>query len=404
MQTTMIALLIAVLASIVLAVPLHARPQAASMTISAYQPRPFGGELRIMTYNVHGLPWPIARGRAAQLAAIGQRLRALHATGRAPEIVLVQEAFTAEARALGLQAGYRYVAFGPDANDHVEAPAPPDGSWRELLIGERRSKGEALGKFVGSGLAIFSDYPLSNIREMTFTSPVCAGFDCLASKGAMIAQVTLPGSLKVEVATTHMNSRSAAAVTAQRADLAWREQGQELVSFIRQRRNPVFPLLIGGDFNVGRALPRQEGMATLISGLANDTSDALHSLADSGLRLSADARHELVHAKDWELSLSGKDATLVALDVEVPFGRNHGTPLSDHYGYAIRYALSHTARGNKPGNQAPPASAFACRFPDSPPCASGGTRAALHPSGPVTRAPPFTPTQLSRGIATCCGD
>ena len=53
-------------------------------------------EISVLTYNVRGLPWPIARGRGAALREIGAELAQMRREGREPDVVLIQEGFRAE--------------------------------------------------------------------------------------------------------------------------------------------------------------------------------------------------------------------------------------------------------------------------------------------------------------------
>ena len=89
-------------------------------------------QIKLLTYNVAGLPWPAASGRPQALQRIGDRLAALRRQGQAPHVVVLQEAFTSEALAIGARAGYRYQARVPDA-DAPRAAAP-----RLALPGGRR--------------------------------------------------------------------------------------------------------------------------------------------------------------------------------------------------------------------------------------------------------------------------
>src|SRR3546814_13308251 len=57
----------------------------------------FDGSLSVLTYNVKGLPWPIAWNRAEALERIASRLRASHTLRRAPQVIVMPEEFTAEA-------------------------------------------------------------------------------------------------------------------------------------------------------------------------------------------------------------------------------------------------------------------------------------------------------------------
>src|SRR4051812_5264204 len=83
-------------------------PAAGEMTSS---------ELRILSYNVEGLPWPVASGRAAAADRIASTLRALREQGRQPQVVALQEAFSAAAKRIGRNGGYSYAAYGPSTDD-----------------------------------------------------------------------------------------------------------------------------------------------------------------------------------------------------------------------------------------------------------------------------------------------
>ena len=82
--------------------------------------------LSVMTYNVRGLPWPIAWGRADALAQIGDRLAALRRAGRQPHILLLQEAFTPEARAIAARAAERATAGRPGRHHDRQARKQDD--------------------------------------------------------------------------------------------------------------------------------------------------------------------------------------------------------------------------------------------------------------------------------------
>src|SRR5690606_28545509 len=59
------------------------------------------GAVSIMSYNIKGIPWPIATGREEAISAIGKSLAAMRSSGAQPRIVLLQEAFGDTANALG---------------------------------------------------------------------------------------------------------------------------------------------------------------------------------------------------------------------------------------------------------------------------------------------------------------
>src|SRR4051794_12601604 len=81
--------------------------------------QPTSPPLSVLTYNVHGLPWPLASGRNPAFVEIATRLRALRAAGAQPHVVVLQEAFTGAAKSIGAEAGYPFVLIGPSASDRA---------------------------------------------------------------------------------------------------------------------------------------------------------------------------------------------------------------------------------------------------------------------------------------------
>src|SRR6478609_12046375 len=69
--------------------------------------------LMVMTYNVKGLPWPVASNREAAVREIAARLAALCGSGHRPNIVVMQEAFGKAGQILASDSGYRYALRGP---------------------------------------------------------------------------------------------------------------------------------------------------------------------------------------------------------------------------------------------------------------------------------------------------
>lgn len=102
-----------------------------------------------MAYNIEGLPWPFGHGRSAAFAAIEQRLRELRRLGGQPHVLVLEEAITAEAQAIGRNSGYRSIAVGGGVTPF------------------------------GSGLEVATDLPILGVTRFTYRA--CAGFDCLAS-------------------------------------------------------------------------------------------------------------------------------------------------------------------------------------------------------------------------------
>ena len=304
--------------------------------------------LSVMTYNVKGLPWPVALGRDEALSSIGDRLLQLRTLGRQPHVVALQEVFSDEAKTIGRRTGYAHVISGPSAG--LQGDPPTSASDIAFAAAGRWSKGETEGKFVNSGLQILSDYPVIRVRRAAFPSYACAGFDCLANKGVLLVSIVVPGSaVPVDVVTTHLNSRHSAHVPETRSLYAYRRQLAFLGQFVAANHNPASPLILAGDFNMGPDVPRQTSLLSTIHGLPamrgvqrirDGLSSCISADADS-IQTSADARWIMHRARDWQFIFNGARTHLHADHAAVPFGReSNGTMLSDHMGFAIGYSFA----------------------------------------------------------------
>ncbi|MBO9723469.1 MAG: endonuclease/exonuclease/phosphatase family protein [Novosphingobium sp.] len=323
-------------------------PQA-SQSRGPNGPEPeFTGQLSVMTYNVHGLPWPLAWGRKGAFGAIAEQLAQLRREGRQPHVIALQEAFTQDAKALGEVAGYHYAAEGP-ASDAINA-AQPDAGARAFHAESSWLRGETQGKALGSGLQIFSDYPIVRVRKLAFPDFACAGYDCLANKGALMVCIKPPGQSDcVEVVTTHLNSRRASGASSERSLGAYRLQVRYLSDFIRQQHDPKRALIVVGDFNVGKVADRRDALwqhAQADWGVDGRVNDALGEAVRLGKPLSHDAILSRRKAKDWQFYGSGSSSRLELVGIETPFGRKpDGTMLSDHVGYTAAFSLTPRGRG-----------------------------------------------------------
>jgi endonuclease/exonuclease/phosphatase family metal-dependent hydrolase len=289
---------------------------------------------------VEGLPAPVRFGRAAALTKIGQRLALMRRERREPDLVLLQEAFASPAGQIAREAGYRYVADGPsaDAVNDVTAPANAAG----FVASSSHLKGESDGKWVDSGLRILSDYPIVRVERLAFPAWACAGYDCLANKGALIAWVALPGSGEpVAVIDTHLNSRAASGVAKARADAAYAFQVAALRTFIAQHVPKGSDALLGGDFNSGRASIRRADLRkSLLAGGRNSLLEALAQPRAIPEDERGASQAILSHGKDWLFYRGSSRRPIALTGFEVPFGQEaDGTMLSDHMGYEAHYRV-----------------------------------------------------------------
>lgn len=283
-------------------------------------------DLSVLTYNVKGLPWPVAQGRPAAIRAIGDRLAQMRKAGRQPTVVVLQEAFTQDAKAIGDRAGYAYQVEGP----YLRAAAGvQQGDWY---------LGETVKSALDSGLIILSDVPITSIARAEFPTGACAGYDCIAAKGVVLTTIDIPGRGLVEIATTHLNSRGASGAPFPRTHAAYGKQVDYLASFLRAHRNSDKPLIVAGDFNRAQRPERIELLTRGMGGAREALAEAVQRVATvSGL---ADARKIVSRARDMQFVFNGRRHGLQVLGAEVPFGTEAGgEALSDHMGFTVHYRL-----------------------------------------------------------------
>ena len=320
---------------------------ASSPVASMQNAAPNAPILSVLSYNIHGVPWPIATHRPSALHAIGATLAAMRQAGDQPHIVLLQEAFTRKAKGIAVLGDYPYAVTGPTRHDRLGSAS--DAEQRRFAGHDRLGKGEHDGTMEDSGLLVLSDYPIVEVKRMPYPRFACAGFDCLANKGAVLVRVLVPGSAEpVAIIDTHMNSRGASGVVDARSDLAYHWQAQSLREFVSANVPRDAPAIVAGDFNIGVAADRLADV-TGSGGVLAGGIDAVRTAVGGGVA-NPDAAATLAiarHNKDWMFGRSGTRTTLRLQGVTVPFGpRPDGAMLSDHMGYVATYRVGPGAGGS----------------------------------------------------------
>ena len=174
--------------------------------------------MRVVTWNVRGLPLRIGSARAYR------RIAELLSVDLA-DILIMQEAFTMAAKAIAKAAGYRSIAFG---------------AGRTFL---RHT--------VDSGLVLASLHDLSETSRLSFGWSRCTGIDCFANKGALGARVRMPET-QVDVFTLHLNRHREAHEPPKRPRREMFEQIALLRQYVGDRHDAAIPAIIAGDFNFDR--------------------------------------------------------------------------------------------------------------------------------------------------------
>lgn len=293
-------------------------------------------EIDVLTYNIEGLPFPARMNRGPYLREIGQRLAQFRSTGEGPDIIVFQEVFSKDAARAVASTGYRSIAVGPRRRSE-QAP-----NTQGALPGNRRAlRGEIGLNFTSSGLVIATDYPMVAANYSPYAVRSCAGFDCLSNKGALYAEIAIPGVPGVvDVFTTHMNSQRASGVSEERHAAAHERQTNELADFVRASSPLTDPILIGGDFNMRGSDVRHYSF-NRVSPLGN-----VHRYCSEN-RDTCDVRQDWQHEDQWfrvqnlHLFQSGNVVQVRPIRVEGMFdGGPSGPVLSDHNGFRVVYELS----------------------------------------------------------------
>lgn len=164
------------------------------------------GTLRLLTYNVAGLPERISSAKTKRydsMLIIGEKINAY-------DIVNVQEDFN-----------YNIQLYS--VNNHT-------------------FKTSHRGKAVwGDGLNTFSNFPIVEFRRVAWKK--CNGSDCLTPKGFSMARISLAKGVLVDVYNVHANAgHSSASAKARRHNLL------QLADYILDQ-SVNMPLIVMGDFN-----------------------------------------------------------------------------------------------------------------------------------------------------------
>jgi endonuclease/exonuclease/phosphatase family metal-dependent hydrolase len=292
--------------------------------------------LTVLTYNIEGLGWPARSGRKPSLREIGDRLAMLRAQGRGPDVILFQEMFSGPAKKAVAATGYPAIITGPRRNTRAR------GTTKERLPGRSHIKRGEIGlHLTGSGLAIASRYPIIHVDRNAYGRRSCAGIDCLANKGVVLARISIPCvPTPIDIYDTHMNSRGASRSPDHRNLAAHDRQSLEASAFIDRTHDDAYPVIFGGDFNMRHSEPRWENFSRYQS------FDLVHRVcADrtSGcdVRMSWNGDKPWMNTQDLQFFWPGDSVSIRPIRVESMFdGGASGPKLSDHDGFLVTYQLS----------------------------------------------------------------
>ncbi|MBS1617599.1 MAG: sphingomyelin phosphodiesterase [Bacteroidetes bacterium] len=189
-------------------------------------------ELHILTYNVKFLPailvsqhhHPIKRAKYIPQALIADTV----------DVIVFEEAFDATARLRlirGLKKEFPYIT----------GPANKKASFKYC-----------------SGVFMASRYPMRELDEVQYKE--CISYDCMARKGGLISEVTLPGGRQIQIIGTHIQAPGEDSIKI--------HQLYQLRRMMDKYKRANVPQLACGDFNACRAdKPLYDTLIHILGGL-----------------------------------------------------------------------------------------------------------------------------------------
>jgi hypothetical protein len=301
-------------------------------------------EISVLTYNVHAFPWPLRVDGAGAMEEIGRKLHALRAEGRGPDVLLIQEGFSDDARRIADIGGYPFHAEGSSRADSLRVGEAARGQTpvEDLIAGADWTKGETLGPLIGSGLRAFSRFPIAETAGSSFGRYACAGYDCLAGKGVLGVRIDVPGVPGgVAFFTTHLNANKRSGVSQTRSGQAYELQLARLKTFMGERLPSDVPVIFGGDFNIKNQKKRQAQAYELLADFA-----MVHHYCDANASTCrqdyhGERRSGWLEPRDVQGFRDGARVRVEPVSVEALFdGGDDGAMYSDHAGYLVKYRLT----------------------------------------------------------------
>lgn len=292
--------------------------------------------LRVLSYNVNDLPWPLRKKAKSQMKFIGRDLARRRAEGTAPDIVLLQEAFTNRSKKLVKKAGYPYVKKGPGRRKSGGDLSAATGQQKiEFVAGNRGSKNKA---YVGSGLYVLSRYPIVDTKYQMFGQK-CSGNDCLANKAVLLARIKLPGIAKpLDIVTSHMDANKKKEASKKKRFKAHKRQTKIVKAFLDKfngRRSAIF----AGDLNVKNARRYNNFIETIPVVNAGEYCLETPKRCKTGANANADTLWRKTN--DQHFIIEGNDYSITPVFMERNYDqRVKGKRLSDHLGFEVIYEVT----------------------------------------------------------------
>ena len=175
-------------------------------------------ELRIFAWNVYMLPPPIKFSKQKERTRL--QIAALQSLVAENDVLVLTEAF---------QSRYKKQIL-----KHLSESYPHH-------VIQKKKRGFL--KFMPSGVVILSKYPFKLLGQIYYED--CAIADCLATKGALLIEVTLPQGSRVQILGTHMQSSNSEKIFRVR-----KSQIEQIRVLLDEFRELGVPQIVAGDLNI----------------------------------------------------------------------------------------------------------------------------------------------------------
>ncbi|MBK23062.1 MAG: hypothetical protein CME70_03560 [Halobacteriovorax sp.] len=251
-------------------------------------------ELKVMSYNIWGRPFPLPRKPARFKKKIPEALVKTKA-----DIIGIQEAFTRSSKPLEKMGEYLHFA---------------KFNKRGFLK-------------TGAGLLTLSKFEIEKTKTMSFSK--CAGTDCFAKKGVLFTRLNLGPGLRLDVYNTHLNAAG--------KDSIRELQIKETANFISKNSN-LNPVILIGDMNTHpmqdnyrefkKLMSLKDSYANYISSLPTPTDHQINGFTNGHKDPRKGKRIDYIFYRGAIELLNSK------VNMDGP------KPLSDHYGVISTFRLS----------------------------------------------------------------
>jgi exonuclease III len=270
----------------------------------------FSKEYKILSYNIQDLPGITGMGgEDFQFEYIGKKLAEMRDKGEAPDIVMIQEAFSYNSiDIIQRYAGYKYIFYGP----HRFGFKP-----------------------IGSGLYVLTDLELEFDINIAFPSLLCADHDCMAAKGYQILKFK---DSNTYVINTHLQAsydNEAPGVHTENVDARFGQLAL-IKNWIENELPKDAKIILGGDINVRPSVAYEYEKVQEL-GLKNS---ALMCIKQEQCLLKNDSSEKDVFYDSIDMILLSSNIKAQMISVE----KNFKTPIpgtntipSDHDGYFIKF-------------------------------------------------------------------